>query len=88
MPPQQSVAALVSQPISNVITAAPARKIKLPPFEEDMPQAWFNQAEAYFRQHGVADWMFWFYFMQWALMPVQKKLAWDILSIPDPATIA
>ena len=28
--------------------------------------------------------MFWFYYVQWALTPVQKKLARDILSIPDP----
>ena len=73
-----------SQPIGNVIAAAPTREIKLPPFEEDMPQAWYNQAEAYFRLHGVTDRMFWFYYVQWVLTPVQKKLARDILSIPDP----
>jgi len=28
--------------------------------------------------------MFWFYYVQWALTPVQKKLARDLLSIPDP----
>jgi hypothetical protein len=60
------------------------REIKLPPFEDDMPQAWYNQAEAYFRLHRVTDRMFWFYYVQWALTPVQKKLARDILSIPDP----
>ena len=49
-----------------------------------MPQAWYNQAEAYFRLHGVMDRMFWFYYVQWALMPLQKKLARDILSIPNP----
>ncbi len=49
-----------------------------------MPQAWYNQAEAYFRLHGVTDRMFWFYYVQWALTPVQKKLARDLLSIPDP----
>ena len=27
--------------------------------------------------------MFWFYYVQWALMPVQNKLVQDILSIPD-----
>jgi len=53
MPPQRSVAAPASQPIGNIIAMAPARDIKLPPFQEDMPQAWFNQAEAYFRLHGV-----------------------------------
>ena len=84
MPPRRSVATPASQPIGNVIAAAPAREIKLPPFEEDMPQAWYNQAEAYFRLHGVSDQMFWFYYVQWALMPVQKKLAMDILPIPDP----
>jgi len=60
------------------------REIKLPPFEEDMPQAWYNQAEAYICLHGVTDQMFWFYYVQWALTPVQKKLARDLLSIPDP----
>ena len=49
-----------------------------------MQQAWYNQAEAYFRLHGVMDRMFWFYYMKWALTPVQKKMARDILSIPDP----
>jgi len=29
------------------------------------------------------DWMFWFYYIQWVLTPVQKKLARDILYIPD-----
>ena len=48
-----------------------------------MPQAWYNQAEAYFRLHGVTDCNFWFYYVQWALTPVQKKLARDILSLPD-----
>ena len=84
MPPRRSVATPASQPIGNVITAAPSREIKLPPFEEDMPQAWYNQAEAYFRLHGVTDRMFWFYYVQWALTPVQKKLARDLLSIPAP----
>ena len=63
MPPRQRVAAPSSQPIGNVIAAAPTREIKLPPFEEDMPQAWYNQAEAYFRLHGVTDRMFWFYYV-------------------------
>ena len=59
-----------SQPIGNVIASAPTREIKLPPFEEDMPQAWYNQAEAYFHLHGDTDRMFWFYYLQRALMPV------------------
>jgi len=84
MPPRRSVATPASQPIGNVIASAQMREIKLPPFEEDIPQAWYNQAEAYFRLHGVMDRMFWFYYVQWALTPVQKKLARDILSIPDP----
>jgi len=84
MPLRRSVAAPSSQPIGNVVAAAPTRKIKLPPFEEDMPQAWYNQAEAYFHLHGVTDRMFWFYYMQWVLTPLQKKLAWDILSVLNP----
>jgi len=84
MPPRRSVATPSTQPIRNVVAAAPTREIKLPPFEEDMPQAWYNQAEAYFRLHGVTDRMFWFYYVQWALTPVQKKLARDILSVPNP----
>jgi len=84
MPRRRSVATPAPQPIGNVIAAAPTREIKLPPFEEDMPQAWYNQAEAYFCLHGVTDQMFWFYYVQWALTTVQKKLARDLLSIPDP----
>jgi hypothetical protein len=84
MSPRRSVATPASQPIGNVIAAAPTREIKLPPFEEDMPQAWYNQAEAYYRLHGVTDCNFWFYYVQWVLTPVQKKLARDILSLPDP----
>jgi len=55
MPPRRSIATPASQPIGNRITAAPTREIKLPPFEEDMPQAWYNKAEAYFRLHGMTD---------------------------------
>ena len=83
MPPRRSNAAPSSQPIGNVVAAAPTRKIKLPPFEEDMPQAWYNQAEGYFRLHSVMDRMIWFYYVQWALTPLQKKLARDILSVPN-----
>jgi hypothetical protein len=28
--------------------------------------------------------MFWFYYLHWTLSPVQKKLAKDILSLPEP----
>jgi hypothetical protein len=66
-----------------MITAAPTHEIKLPPFEEDKPQAWYNQAEAYYCLHSVTDRNFWFYYVQWALTPVQKKLAQDIISVPD-----
>ena len=48
-----------------------------------MPQAWYNQAEAYFRLHGVTDRMFWFYYVQWALTPVQKKQGSAINPGPD-----
>jgi len=47
----------------NVIAAAPTREIKLPTFKEDMPQAWYNQAEDYFHLHGVTKRMFWFYYV-------------------------
>jgi len=66
MPLRCSVAAPSSQPIGNVIAPAPTCEIKLPLFEEDMPQVWYNQAEAYFCLHGVMDRMFWFYYVQWA----------------------
>ena len=49
-----------------------------------MPQAWFNQAEAYFRLNNVLDRTFWFYYVQWALSPQQKKLVRDLLSTPTP----
>jgi hypothetical protein len=50
--------------VSNINDAPPAREIKLPPSEEDMPQAWFNQAEAYFRLNNMQDRTFWFYYVQ------------------------
>ena len=84
MPQRRSVAAPSSQPIGNVVAAATIREIKLPPFEEDMPPAWNNQGEAYFHLDGVKNWMFWFYYVQWALTPLQKKLVRDILSVPNP----
>jgi len=70
--------------VSNINDAPHSREIKLPLFEEDMPQAWFNQAEAYFRLNNVQDRTFWFYYVSWALSPPQKKLVRDILSIPTP----
>jgi hypothetical protein len=35
-----------------------------------MAQAWYNQAEVYFRLHGDTDRMFCFYYVQWALTPL------------------
>jgi hypothetical protein len=54
--------------------------VKLPPFEADMPDVWFNQAEAYFEMKGVIDRRFWFFHVLWALSPPQKKLVRDITS--------
>ena len=73
---------------SSVSATTPHREVKLPPFEEDMPQAWFNQAEAYFRLNNVHDHTFWFYYVQWALLPQQKKLVRDLLSMPTPPATA
>jgi hypothetical protein len=87
-PTCRSVAWPATDSVSTINDAPPAREIKLPPFEEDMPQAWFNQAEAYFRLHNVQDCTFWFYYVQCALSPPQKKLVWDILSIPNPSIYA
>ena len=53
-----------------------------------MPQAWFNQAEAYFRLNNVHDRTFWFYYVQWVLTAQQKKLVRDLLSIPTLPTNA
>jgi hypothetical protein len=83
-PTRCSVACPATESISNINDAPPAREIKLPLFEEDMPQAWFNQAEVFFRLNNVQDRTFWFYYVQWALSPAQKKLVPDILSIPTP----
>jgi hypothetical protein len=88
MPPRRSAVTLASEPIDNIVTAAPAHDIKLPPFKEDMPHAWFNQAEAYFRLHQVTDRTFWFYYVQWALSLVQKKMERDIHSLPTPPSDA
>ena len=64
-PTRRSVARPSPVSISN-INDAPSyqREIKLPPFEEDMPQAWFNQAEAYFHLNNVQDRTFWFYYVK------------------------
>jgi hypothetical protein len=66
-----------------VATAAPQREVKLPPFEEDRPTAWFKSAEVMLNLHGVRDREMWFYFTQWALTNQQKKLVDDIISM-DP----
>jgi hypothetical protein len=83
-PPCHSVVRPSQEPISNVNTAPRAREIKLPPFEEDMSQIWFNQAEAYLRLTNVQDRTFWFYYVQWALSTLQKKLVQNLLSVPTP----
>ena len=87
MPPRRSVAALASQSIGNVIAAAQNREIKLPPFEEDMPQAWYNQAEAYFRLHGVTNRMFWFYYVQWALKCCTSNRSTTVVAIVRNAAL-
>ncbi len=83
-PTRRSVARPSPVSVSNINDAPPAREIKLPPFEEDMPQAWFNQAEAYFRLNNMQDHTYWFYYPSCALSPPQKKLVRDILNIPTP----
>ena len=40
----------------------------------------FKQAEAYFRIHGETDRELWFFYVQWALSPLQEKLVQDIIS--------
>ena len=81
-PTCRSVASAAQESVSNINDASPAREIKLPPFEEDMPQAWFSQVEAYFRLNNMQDRTFWFYYVSWALSQQQKKLVRDILSVP------
>ena len=53
------------------LVAAPSGEVKLPPFKEDMPAVWFNNAEAYFDIKGLADRRLWFFYTQWALLPQQ-----------------
>ena len=66
----------------SLIPAQPAsrKKLRLPPFKEENPVAWFKQAEAYFRIHGETDRELWFFYVQWALTPLQEKLVQDIIS--------
>jgi hypothetical protein len=59
---------------------ASRKELKLPPFKEENPVAWFKQAEAYFRIHGETDRELWFFYVQWALTPLQEKLVQDIIS--------
>ncbi len=60
-------------------TAAPQKEIKLLPFEEDRPTAWFKSAEAMFNLHGARGMEMWFYYTQWALTSQQKKLVDNII---------
>ena len=83
MPPKRSpparLAAATTQPTDH--PAATSRKeLRLPPFKEECPVAWFKQAEAYFRIHGETDRELWFFYVQWALSPLQEKLVQDIIS--------
>jgi hypothetical protein len=82
MPPRRAATA-ADKPLS---AAAMGGDVKLPPFEADMPDVWFNQAEAYFEMKGVIDRRYWFFHTLWALSPPQKKLVRDISSQhPPPA---
>jgi hypothetical protein len=59
--------------------------VKLPPFEEERPTAWFKSAEVMLNLHGVRDCEMWFYYTQWALTSQQKKLVDGIISMePTP----
>jgi hypothetical protein len=64
-------------------TAALQREVKLPPFEEERPSAWFKSAEAMFELHGVANRKMWFFYTQWALTSQQKMLVDDVICM-DP----
>jgi hypothetical protein len=65
------------------VTAAPQREVKLPPFEEERPTAWFKSAEVMLNLAGVKDQEMWFYYTQWALNNQQKKLVDDVICM-DP----
>jgi hypothetical protein len=64
-------------------TAALQREVKLPPFEEERPLAWFKSAEVMFELHGVANRKMWFFYTQWALTSQQKMLVDNVISM-DP----
>ena len=65
---------------TNQQAAMMRKELRLPPFKEENPVAWFKQAEAYFRIHGETDRELWFFYVQWALTPLQEKLVQDIIS--------
>jgi len=52
--------------------------LRLPPFKEAAPRAWFKQAEAYFRIHGKTGCELWYFYVTWALSPQQEALVQDI----------
>jgi len=65
------------------ITATPQWEVKLPPFEEERPLAWFKSAEVMFELQGVTNRKMWFFYTQWALTGQQKLLVDDIICM-DP----
>ena len=80
MPPKRS------PPVREIVastTATPQREVKLPPFEEERPLAWFKSAEVMFELQGVTNRKMWFFYTQWALTGQQKKLVDDIICL-DP----
>ena len=81
-PTRKTPAAAASKPLA----AAPVGEVKLPPFNNETPVVWFNNAEAYFEIKGLADRRLWFFYTQWALSPQQGRLVTDITSLnPPPA---
>jgi hypothetical protein len=82
MPPKRSpvnrAAPALSQPTEQPETAATKKELRLPPFKEAAPRAWFKQAEAYFRIHGETDRELWYFYVTWALSPQQEALVQDI----------
>ena len=70
------------------LAAAPSSEVKLPPFDDEMPAVWFNNAEAYFDIKGLADRQLWFFYTQWALSPQQRRLVTDITSLNPPPSDA
>ena len=82
MPPKRSPPARDTPAIT---TAAPQREVKLPPFEEERPIAWFKSAEAMMRLNNVASKELWYHYTTWALTSQQKKLVDDIMAMePTP----